>query len=176
MNTTSGSNPYDAILGLRTVRNYREEPVAPEDAAAILEAGRWTGSAKNRQDWVFLIVDDPGQQARLAACGRFSQPLQDARLIIVPVRLPGGYEFDIGRVSQNMMLAASTRGVGSCPVTLHDEECASRVLNLPADHHARYALCFGYPDTEAEQAHRASRSMRGRKPLEDLIVQNSFPD
>jgi nitroreductase len=123
---------------------------------------------------LFLVVDDPDQQARLAECGQFSQPLRDARFVVVPVRTPGGYEFDIGRVSQNMMLAAAARGVGSCPITLHDEACSAAVLGLPPDHQARYALCFGYPDTEAEAAMRASRSMGGRKPLDELIVRNRF--
>ncbi len=168
------SDPYNAVLGLRVVRKYLAEPVSAEDAAAILEAGRWTGSAKNRQDWMFLVVDDPDQQGRLADCGQFSQPLRDARLAVVPVRLPDGYEFDIGRVSQNMMLAASTRGVGSCPVTLHDEACAAEVLSLPAGHQARYALCFGYPDIEAEAAGRASRSMSGRKPIDELVIRNRW--
>lgn len=168
------TNPYDTIVGLRVVRRYLPMPVAGEDVSVILEAGRWTGSAKNRQDWSFLIVDDADQQSRLAECGTFSQPLRDARLLIVPVRLPGGYEFDIGRVAQNMMLAGATRGVGSCPVTLHDEACAAEVLNLPADHSARYALCFGYPDVEAEAQHRATRSMGGRKPISELIVRNKY--
>jgi len=168
------TDPYEAILGLRVVRKYRPEPVSAEDAAAILEAGRWTGSAKNRQDWTFLIIEDGEQQERLAHCGQFSQPLRDARLLVVPVRTPEGYEFDIGRVSQNMMLAAAGRGVGSCPVTLHDEACTAAVLNLPPDHYARYALCFGYPDDEAERERRASRSMGGRKPLDELIVRNRY--
>ncbi len=167
-------DPYRAVLELRVVRRYRSEPVSAEDAAAILEAGRWTGSAKNRQDWSFIVVDDPDQQSRLAECGQFTQPLRDARLLIVPVRLPGGYEFDIGRVAQNMMLAAAARGVGSCPVTLHDDACAAQVLNLPDDHHGRYALCFGYPDVEAEAEARASRSMGGRKPLNELVRRNRF--
>lgn len=174
MSSDIPTDPYQAVLGLRVVRNYRDEPVSADDAAAILEAGRWTGSAKNRQDWAFLVVDDSDQQARLSECGQFSQPLRDARLVVVPVRLPGGYEFDIGRLSQNMMLAAAARGVGSCPVTLHDDECAAEVLGLPPDHQARYALCFGYPDMAAEEALRASRSMGGRKPLEDLIVRNRW--
>jgi len=168
------TNPYDAVLGLRVVRRYLPEPVSADDADAILEAGRWTGSAKNRQDWVFLVIDDPEQQARLAECGRFSQPLRDARFLVVPVRLPDGYEFDIGRVSQNMMLAAAARGIGSCPVTLHDEPCSAEVLGLPAGHQARYALCFGYPDLEAERESRAARSMGGRKPLTDLVRKNRF--
>jgi nitroreductase len=168
------TDPYEAVLRLRVVRQYLSEPVSAEDAAAILEAGRWTGSAKNRQDWAFLVIDDPEQQARLADCGRFSQPLRDARFLVVPVRLPDGYEFDIGRVSQNMMLAAAARGVGSCPVTLHDEACSAEVLRLPAGHQARYALCFGYPDMEAEGESRAARSMGGRKPLTELVKRNRF--
>jgi len=47
-------------------------------------------------------------------------------------------------------------------------------LGLPPDHQARYALCFGYPDEEAEAELRASRSMGGRKPLDELIVRNRF--
>jgi nitroreductase len=174
MSSQIPTDPYEAVLGLRVVRQYSPESVSADHAAAILEAGRWTGSAKNRQDWVFVVVDDPKQQARLADCGRFSQPLRDARFLVVPVRLPDGYEFDIGRVSQNMMLAAAARGVGSCPVTLHDEACAAEVLRLPTGHQARYALCFGYPDMEAEGASRAAGSMGGRKPLDELVKKNRF--
>lgn len=171
------SSPTKLITGLRAVRKYRDEEVPGEIADAILEAGRWTGSAKNRQDWAFVVIDDPELQERVADTGSFSQPLRDARLVIVPVCLPGGYEFDIGRVSQNMMLAASALGVGSCPVTLHQTDAANEVLKLPPDHVARYALCFGYPDVEAEEASRSSRSFGGgRKPLDELVVRNAWAD
>ena len=162
------NDPAALITGLRVVRQYRSDPVSSEDANAILEAGRWTGSAKNRQDWAFLLVDDPQLQQRLADTGSFTQPLRDATLVIVPVRLPGGYEFDIGRLAQNIMLAGSARGVGSCPVTLHDTEAAHQVLGLPTDHVARYALCFGYPELEAEAPSRSGYG--GRQPLGELIV------
>ena len=174
MSVHSSPDPYSAVLGLRVVRKYLPKPVADADTSAILEAGRWTGSAKNRQDWAFLVIDDADQQARLADCGKFSQPVRDAELLIVPVRLPDGYEFDIGRVSQNMMLAAAARGVGSCPVTLHDDACAAGVLNLPDGHQARYALCFGYPDVGAEQENRATRAMGGRKSLDELVIRNRY--
>ncbi len=162
------------VTGLRVVRQYRDEPVSSADTNVILEAGRWTGSAKNRQDWAFLVVSDPALQGELADTGSFTQPLRDAALVIVPVRLPGGYEFDIGRLSQNMMLAASARGVGSCPVTLHDTNAANQVLGLPPDHEARYALCFGYPDDEAEVSSRSGRTYGGRKSLEELVVHNRW--
>lgn len=174
MSSDVPTDPYQLVLGLRVVRQYRPEPVSADDQAAILEAGRWTGSAKNRQDWRFIVVDDASQQSRLAECGRFSQPLRDARFLVVVVRLPGAYEFDIGRVAQNMMLAAAARGVGSCPVTLHDEECSGEVLSLPEEHQARYALCFGYPDRQAEASDRVARGKRGRLPLDELVRHNRF--
>jgi nitroreductase len=34
----------------------------------------------------------------------------------------------MGRVSQNMMLAAAALGVGSCPITLHRHDDARAVL------------------------------------------------
>jgi nitroreductase len=168
------TDPYESVRGLRVVRNFRPEPVSEEDLVAILEAGRWTGSSKNRQKWLFIVLDDPETRDRLAECGSFSQPLRNAVVAVVPVRLSGGNDFDIGRVSQNMMLAAAARGVGSCPITLHDEDCAARVLELPPGHHARYAICLGYPDVPTETAHRASRTMSGRKPLDELVRRNRF--
>lgn len=168
------TDPYDAVVGLRVVRNYRAEPIAADDLAAILEAGRWTGSSKNRQKWLFIVLDDAEARDRLAGCGSFSQPLRNAALAIVPVRTPDGNDFDIGRLAQNIMLAAAARGVGSCPITLHDEECAAAVLELPSDHQARYAICLGYPDEDAERSHRAGRAMGGRKPLDELVRRNRF--
>ena len=49
---------YDEIVGLRAIRQYRQEPLRKDDLDAILEAARWTGSSKNRQDWAFIVVDD----------------------------------------------------------------------------------------------------------------------
>ena len=59
------TDPYEAVLGLRVVRNYRPDPIPDADLAAILEAGRWTGSSKNRQKWSFVVVDDPDTRERL---------------------------------------------------------------------------------------------------------------
>ncbi|MGI9648370.1 MAG: nitroreductase family protein [Acidimicrobiia bacterium] len=174
MSSDLPTDPYQLVRGLRVVRQYQPEPVSIEDQTAILEAGRWTGSAKNRQDWRFIVIDDAQQQSRLATCGNFTQPLQDATFLVVLVRLPDAYEFDTGRVAQNMMLAGAARGVGSCPVTLHDEDCAGQVLGLPAGHRARYALCFGYPDIAAEDADRTARGKRGRVPLDELVHRNRF--
>jgi nitroreductase len=165
---------YEAIRSLRVVRNFEDRQISADDLEAILEAGRWTGSAKNRQNWAIIVVQDPEQLDRLAECGDFTTPLENAPTTLVPVRLPEGYEWDMGRLAQNIMLAAAARGVGSCPVTFHREDDAKAVLGVPADHGARYGITLGYPDLDAEREQRARRTMRGRKALGAMVSKDRF--
>lgn len=157
------SDLYDAVIGLRAIRDYRDEELAQEDLTAILEAARWTGSSKNRQDWSFVVIT--GDRLRdLAKCGSFTKPVQASAATIVLVQEPDGNAFDIGRAAQNIMLAASARGVASCPITLHRDDRARELIGAPSDRVVRYAVALGYP---AEGA--APRRAGGRKPSESVI-------
>lgn len=168
---------YDQILGLRTVRRFQGRPVSDKDLAAVLEAARWTGSAKNLQLWSFIVVDDPEQKARLVECGSFMTPVVNAPMAIALVRLDGGYDFDTGRVAQNIMLAADAIGLGSCPVTLHDDAAAKTVLGLPDDVFCRYAIAMGYENRDSEKVGRQAQRQHlpiGRKSLEELVHRNQW--
>lgn len=163
------NDTYDEIVGLRAIRKYRQEQLTKDDLDAILEAARWTGSSKNRQDWAFIVVDDPEQRDRLAAAGSFTTPVREAPVTIALVDQSQGYEFDIGRAAQNVMLAAQAIGVASCPVTLHREDEAAAVLGLPSGSRCRYAVALGYPTDDA-----AAMNWGGRKPLDDLVHLNRY--
>jgi nitroreductase len=162
---------YDRILRLRVVRAFTDEPVAHDDLTAVLEAGRWTGSSKNTQGWRLAVITDPELRSRLADTGRFTDPVRNAPITVALISTPEGNDFDIGRLSQNLMLAADARGLGSCPVSFHDASLAGEILGLPADHRCRWGVAIGHPDEETERAVRAGRpaTMTGRKPLEDLL-------
>lgn len=171
---TPSPTTYDAVKGLRVIRRFLDRPIAEEDLTAILEAGRWTGSSKNRQSWSFVVITDRAQIERLATCGDFTTPMLGAPLVIAPVRLADGYDWDMGRVSQNMMLAAAAIGVGSCPITLHRHDDARAVLGVPDDHGCKWVIALGYPDDESERAGRAVNPLSGRKPLDELVRYDRF--
>jgi nitroreductase len=174
---TPSPDTFERILKLRAVRSYLLDPIEPDDIEAILEAGRWTGSSKNTQRWVFIVVEGREHLDRLAGAGSFTGPIKAAPLAIALASPPDGYEFDIGRVAQNMMLAAAARGVASCPITLHREAVARDVLEVPEDHRCRYAIAFGYPDPELlrrDEAATRSRGFGGRKPLDTVARRGSF--
>jgi len=158
------SDTYDFILKLRAIRQYTDEPVSKEDLEKILEAARWTGSSKNTQNWAFLVFTNRAQLDRLAECGSFTDPIRNATAAIVLVQEPQGYEFDIGRAAQNIMLAAKAVGVASCPITLHKQDVVNSVLDLEAGQVARYAVSLGYPAEDAAPAR-----FGGRKDSERLV-------
>jgi nitroreductase len=157
---------YQHILGLRALRSFRAEPLPDEVIGEILEAARWTGSSKNRQNWSFIVVDGE-QKERLSACGDFTDPVRAAPVVLALVQEPVGYEFDTGRLAQNVMLAAAALGIASVPVTLHREDDAARVLGLPEGARCRYAVALGYPADDARP-----RRSGGRKPLDEVAYRN----
>lgn len=163
------ADTYEFIVNLRAIRDYQPEPLADRDLDAILEAGRWTGSSKNRQDWTFVAITDKGRLEQLAEHGDFTQPVRDSAATIVLVQEPGGYEFDIGRAAQNIMLAAKAIGVASCPITLHRDAEARRFLGAPDNTVTRYAVALGYPSDDAEP-----RKFGGRKPTEEVIRSDQY--
>lgn len=163
------SETYRSILKLRAVRHFTDDPVTDEDLKSLLQAARWTGSSKNRQLWSFVVIDDPVQKDQLCEAGDFMTPVRNAPIAICLVQEPDGYEFDTGRVAQNVMLAADAIGLASCPVTLHREDVARQVLGLPSDRRCRYAIAIGHPDPTPRRS-----AMSGRKPLEELTHRNTY--
>lgn len=158
------ADTYDFIIQLRAIRDYKPEPLSNDDLGAILEAGRWTGSSKNRQSWSFVAVTNPERLEGLAEHGDFTQPIRDSAATIVVVKEPGGNMFDIGRAAQNIMLAARAIGVASCPITLHRENDAAAFLGLGDGAVARYAVALGYPTDDARP-----RNFGGRRPAADVV-------
>ena len=47
---------FEAIKTMLAVRDYQQKPVPDEIITQIVEAGRLTGSAMNRQQWDFVVV------------------------------------------------------------------------------------------------------------------------
>ncbi len=164
--TMTTNNHYDQILNLRALRSYSDEPVPDAVIERLLEAARWTGSSKNLQNWSFIVVDGD-QKELLSECGDFTVPLRAAPFAIALVEESSGYEFDTGRVAQNVMLAGDALGLASCPITLHREDRAASVLGLPEGARCRYAVAIGFPADDATPSNKG-----GRKPMSEVAYRS----
>ena len=82
----------------------------------------------------FVVLTDLAHKEELAACGQFSSWIPQAPVNIAIVVPEDGRDFDAGRTAQNIMIACNALGLASCPVTMHDKDCARSVLALPDGH------------------------------------------
>jgi nitroreductase len=167
-------DPYRTILSLRAVRHFTDQLIPEEVIGRILQAARWTGSAKNTQPWQFVVVRDRPMLKDLALCGKFASHLSGAALGIILATPPGYALFDAGRVSQNLMLAAWTDGVGSCIASLQDEAKVRVLLGIPDAFQAYTAISFGYPQPDAPhtiegQPMKTVLASVGRRPLREMV-------
>ncbi|HZT53786.1 MAG TPA: nitroreductase family protein, partial [Gaiellaceae bacterium] len=110
-----------AIASKRDERAYAERPVPEEVRRRILDAGRLSGSSRNRQAWEFVVISGAARE-RLAEAVYAPENLRGAALVVAVVGEASG--FDAGRCAQNMMLAAWSEGVVSCPNGVRDPETA----------------------------------------------------
>ena len=166
-------DPYETILSLRAVRHFTDQPVPDEVLERILTAARWTGSAKNTQPWQFVVARSRQTLQELAAFGPYAGHMQGAAVGIV-LAMPPGTSFDAGRVTQNMMLAAWTVGVGSCIAYFREEDKVRALLGIPDTFQVNTAISFGYPLPNAPhtidgQPIASVLARVGRLPLEDLV-------
>jgi nitroreductase len=62
MITQTADLRHDTLEALRHTRQTREftgEPLSDAQVGTILEEARWSGSAMNRQPWMFVAVRHP---------------------------------------------------------------------------------------------------------------------
>lgn len=110
-----------AIRDRRSCRSYRPEQLTEADLQQILEAGIWAASGMGAQSARMVVVQDPETRAALqrmnaAIMGVDSDPFYGAPTVVVVLADPERATCveDGSLVIGNLMLAASSLGVGSC--------------------------------------------------------------
>jgi nitroreductase len=164
---------YLTIASKRDARAYSPAPIPSDVRRQILDAGRLAGSARNRQPWTLIVIEDGVLRERLAETVYAPQNVRGAALVVaVSASGQGPIAFDCGRAAQNMMLAAWNEGVVSCPNGIADTGAAAALLELGEDERLQIVLSFGYPANERDPASRTAAewsAAANRRPLDDVV-------
>ena len=172
-------DPIAFLKSLRTVRFFEREPVTQEALEDILEVARWSGSARNRQPWEFVVVRDRTTLEGLATLEGYAQHLAGASVGIVLVMdgNPAKFEqetFDEGRLAERISLAAASHGLGAAVGWFAGDgrRVAKRILGIPDERLVRTALSLGHPARNPPRGRSALS--QGRKPLADLVHEEHY--
>jgi nitroreductase len=71
-----------------------------------------------------------------------------AIMIVIPDTEDGSatsLHYDAGQATMSIMLAAAGFGIGSAHASVHDQELARHLLDLPADRSCAALISLGYP-------------------------------
>jgi nitroreductase len=165
-------NVSDLLKKRRSIRKYQNKPVEEEKINTILEAARLSPSANNQQPCSFIVITKPEIRESLKAAYRADWFLQ-APVIIIGCVNPSeawrkgmfGEEYwkvDLAIAMQDIILAATEFGLGTCWIANFDENQIKKALNIPKEIRVVAMTPIGYPDEEKSP-------VTERKPLTNII-------
>lgn len=148
----------EVIQKRKSVRSFKSDPIPDDVLEEILEAGSCAPSAQNRQPWRYLVINDNQKVRELARnCGLIGLSnffIKDAPVVIVAcaetksnlrVNSQDYYLVDVAISFQQMILAATNRGIGTCWLAAFSESKLRSYLQIPKSWRIVALSPFGYP-------------------------------
>ncbi|MFN3699055.1 MAG: nitroreductase family protein [Dictyoglomus sp.] len=155
----------------RSVRKYQNRDVEEEKLKRVLEAARLAPSARNRQEWRFIVVRSKDMKEKLVKEASPHQPFMlQAPVIIVAYVLDKNYimrcgvpahYIDVAIALTHIHLQAVEEGLGTCWIGSFYQDKVKEVLNLPEEAEVIQLMTLGYPDEDP--------APRSRLPLEEIV-------
>jgi len=170
---------FEAIKRRRSIRAFKNVDVPEETVEKLIDAARWAPSAGNIQPWEFIIVRNEETKRRLAEAALNQTFIEEAPVVIVACAdcqcSSMGYGSrgatlyciqDTAAAIQNIHLAATDMGLGTCWIGAFREELVKKLLKIPDGVKPVAIIPVGYP---AEQP-----NPRPRRPLNEIIHHEMF--
>jgi nitroreductase len=168
---------FEAIEKRRSIRNYKPTPVPEEKLEKILEAARLAPSARNRQPRHFIVVTDAEKRKALSG-GMFAKFLKQSPVVIAACgderAAPKWHAIDVAIAVENMVLAATGEGLGTCWIGSFDENKVRDTLKIPKNLRVIVLLAVGYPSDRESLTSKVLHAVRKRKPLEKIVSREEY--
>ena len=168
------SGVIEAIEARRSIRAYKDTPVEHDKLELLAKCGVLAPSAMNRQEWEVRIVENKvwidgatatylkavegTDKAKYMLTPTFKNIFRNAAAVIFVGAPDGVFSGEnVGCMAQNIMLAATELGLGTCflgsvQMIFAEPAMAEHLTSLGFSdgYKLRYALAVGYPDETPE--------------------------
>ena len=163
---------FEAVQKRRSIRAYDPTPIPNEKLERILEAGRLAPSAGSIQPWHFIVVTDAEKRKSLAKT-RYAKFLVESPIVIVGCgnrkASPNWYAVDVAIAMQNMVLTATSEGLGTCWIGDFKEDEVKEMLKIPKNFRVVALLAVGYPREKFDIYEKVAHFIRRRKRFEKIV-------
>lgn len=152
----------DLLMKRRSIRNYKQEAVAPEKLQAVLQAALLAPSSRGRNPWQFVVVENPDTLAELGKCRHPLQPFLPqtpaAIAVLGDTSMTDVWVEDCSIAMILMQLEAEKEGLGSCWIQIRNRmaqgeqqtsnDFVKELLHIPEQYEVLAILALGVPDEE----------------------------
>lgn len=141
----------EEIFSRRSIRKYVDKEIEEDILYKILKAGMNAPTARNLKPFEFIIVRDKEILEQLSNTKKNSYFVKhsNATIIILGKELSEFWQQDLGAVTQNILLQATSFNIGSCWIGVapneNYESYIRGVLNIPEDIRVFSMVSLGYP-------------------------------
>jgi nitroreductase len=166
---------FEAIQQRYSVRSYLQTAVPEETLERILEAARLAPSARNAQNWRFVIVTDDDKRKALCDAAGGQKQVAQAPVVVVACadtdeRLMAcgqpAYTMDVAIALEHVALQATAEGLGTCWIGAFLEDAARQVVGAPSEVRVVQLMTLGYP--------AGSPKPKSRKPLSEIVMREQW--
>jgi nitroreductase len=154
----------EAIEKRFSVRSYLDRAIEPEKLQRVMEAARLAPSANNRQEWRFVLIQDP--ERRQAVAEAAGQPfVGTAPVVIVACAADTSrtmrcglacHPIDVAIALEHIALQATAEGLGTCWIGAFDQAAVKQLIGAPAGVEVIELMPLGYPASEAPAKNRVA--------------------
>jgi len=150
-------------------RAYQDKKIEQKKLDVIMEAARLAPSARNMQDWRFVVVTQRKTRRQVAALTNSPEVFEKAGAIIAAcsnsdyvMRCGQAISpIDVSIALEHICLQATDLGLGTCWIGSFDPEKVARVLGIPDDIQIIELMAVGYPAD--------GRREPDREPIENVV-------
>jgi nitroreductase len=166
---------FSAISQRCSIRAYKTTDVEEDKLKKVLEAGRLSPSASNRQDWKFIVVRNKETRKKLAKAAFGQSFIAEAPVVIVACGMEPNAMLACGQPMHTvdgsiafayMILQAYELGLGTCWIGAFNEDEAKKILSVPKNVRVVAMTPLGYSNQPPSQ--------KSRKSLDQIVCYEKF--
>lgn len=154
----------EAMKIRRSIREYEDKTIPKDIIEKLIEAARFAPTARNVQPWEFIVITKPDTLKKLGDLIENGRFIASGKACIAVFCSDTKYYLEDGSAAtQNILLAATSLGIGSCWVAGDKKPYCSQVsnfLNVPTSFKLVSLIALGYPGSEDTFRIKDKRSLK----------------
>jgi len=162
----------EAIGKRRSIRRFSPEPLNNYDLYEMVQAARLAPQAANIQPIRYCLVHQQPLLGPVFECTKWAgyfenyAPPEGHRpqgyvVILVDEKLKGRWtDTDVGAAVENMLLTATSKGLGACWIGSVDRDRVRHILGIPEEFSIHSIVAVGHPAQESVWEEKNSESIK----------------